>query len=213
MKPFRSAKKAINLVVGFAIIALIIWLFWRITRSIWLQFVQLRPEIAVGLVTASATILAATATIVIGRMYDRRREIESHFRARKVEIYDEFQKELSRVFHSKTSETVSLTDFLRDWQRKMIVWGGSSVLLRYITWMKYLQRMPANAEGFFKMGDLFLEMRKDVGLSNRGISRHTFAHTMLRNSDLLLAMAKENPNVTLAEVIEMEKKLGLVEKH
>jgi hypothetical protein len=146
-----KVKQVAHFILGATMIVAGAWLLWRLFRSIWLQFVVLPPQVAVGLLTAAATVLAATGTIVLGRAYDRKREIESHFRARKVEIYDEFLKELFRVLHSGGSEASGLADFLREWQRKMIVWGGSSVLVRYMAWMKHLQTVAPDAETFFKM--------------------------------------------------------------
>ena len=208
MKLSEGHRHALVGIVSLALLGGAAWLLWRILRFIWAQFVHLPPELAVGLITAASTVLVATGTVVIGRTYERQREIESHFRARKVEIYDEFLRELFKVFHSSGSETSDLTTFLREWQRKMIVWGGSAVFLRYITWMKHLQSSEPNAESFFKMGDLFLEMRRDLGLSNKDISRQTFAHTILRNSELFLTLAKANPSVTLAHLSEIEKSIG-----
>lgn len=206
MKISDKTRQNISVALGLALLGGALWIIQLVVRFVWTQFVHLPPELAVGLLTAASTVLVATGTVVLGRSYERQRETESHFRARKVEIYDEFLKELFKVFRS--SETTGLTEFLSEWQRKMIVWGGSAVFLRYITWMKHLQSTEPNAESFFKMGDLFLEMRKDLGLSNKDMSRQTFAHTILKNSELLLAMAKGNPNVTLAEMTEMEKVLA-----
>jgi len=70
-----------------------------------------------------------------------------------------------------------------------------------------MKTKPAGAESFFKMGDMILEMRKDLGQSNKGLNRHTFVHTLLKNADLLLTAARANPEVTLADLIELEQRL------
>ena len=63
----------------------------------------------------------------------------------------------------------------------------------------------------FLMGDFLLSMRKDLGFSNKGIDRRTFAHLILRNPDLFLDMASENPKITMAEIANIENKLDLSE--
>jgi hypothetical protein len=203
--------RAISLTIGVILILGSIFLLWQIAHYVWHQFLLLPASLAVGLLTAASTVLVATATVVLGRTYDRQREIESHFRARKLEIYDEFLKELFRVFHAAAKEQPDLVEFLRDWQRKIVVWGGPAVLLRYIEWMRHLRTKPASAESFFKMGDMILEMRKDLGQSNKGLSRQTFVHTLLKHPDLLLAAASQNPDVSLTDLVELEKKLDAIE--
>ena len=58
------------------------------------------------------------------------------------------------------------------------------------------------------MGGLILAMRKDLGLSNRGIDKDTFgAHYMLRHASTFLAAVKENPEMTTEEYAKIEKLL------
>jgi hypothetical protein len=59
------------------------------------------------------------------------------------------------------------------------------------------------------MDDFFRAMRKDVGLSNSGLEKGIFSHFILRHSDLFLLMAKQNPNITLRQIADKEKELGL----
>ena len=69
-----------------------------------------------------------------------------------------------------------------------------------------------------RLGDLILAMRKDVGLSNRGIvtgSTHKIskgtimgARYMLRYPDLFLNCLRENPDTPLSQLAEVEKKLN-----
>lgn len=66
--------------------------------------------------------------------------------------------------------------------------GGPNVLLTYIEWQNHLTKSidEPDAETIFLMGDFLLSIRGDLGLSNRGIDRVTFASLILRNPDLFL---------------------------
>ena len=75
--------------------------------------------------------------------------------------------------------------------------------------MGHLKSSEPNAESMFLMGDFVLAVRKDLGLSNKGIDRKTFASLILKNPDLFLDMALKNPRVTLAELAIEEQRLGL----
>lgn len=59
------------------------------------------------------------------------------------------------------------------------------------------------------MEEFLRTLRRDIGLSNRGLERGLFIRMILRNPDLFLTMAAANPKVTLQELSEREKELGL----
>ena len=197
--------------MGFVILGGLGWLLWEVLAFIWGQFVSLKTELAVAILTAAATVLTATGTLVVGRILEGRQQSATHFREKKTEIYDEFLKEFFAVFYSGgQSADDALVGFLREWQRKLIAWGGPDVMIKFLAWKAHLEKTGSapDAEGFFKMGDLFLSMRSDLGLSNKGLDRKIFTHALLRNADLMLQMYAKNPKVTLAELGALEKTLG-----
>jgi len=96
--------------------------------------------------------------------------------------------------------------FLREWQRKMILWGGQDVLSKYVSWMGHLKQGEPNAKTMFMTEEFFREIRKDLGHKNNKLAKGTFIHLLLRNPELFLAMAEKNPNISLAEISEIEDK-------
>lgn len=204
-------KHWLNLGFGFLLIVLIIWLFYWGLSTVWRALKTVDTNLAVGLITGASTIIVATLTVVVGKYYERKREIEAHFRTAKIEIYDEFLKEFFKLFGggSEPQSAHDLTEFLREWQRKMVLYGGAQVLLSYLKWKNHLGKGNPDAQTLFLMGEFFLAMRKDVGLSNTGLEKGTFSHLILKHPELFLEIATDNPNVTLEELGAMEKKLGL----
>lgn len=210
-------KKGISILVSLvcllAVIVGISWLFYQV----WGQFKLLEAPVAAALLTTSVTVLGATIAVVIGKSYDRRKDIEAHFRSKKVEIYDEFLRELFKVMFNQSSgnvgtedteSTESLVEFLREWQRKMILWGGQEVLKKYILWVSHLRKGIIDLESMQKsmllMEKFFLEIRKDLGHKNNKLDEGTFIGLILRNPNLLMEKAKENPNLTLEEFSKFE---------
>jgi len=61
------------------------------------------------------------------------------------------------------------------------------------------------------MEDFFSALRNDLGHSNWRIKRGDMIRFVLRHTDLFLAQAQKNPNMTLSELAELEKQLGLKE--
>ena len=208
MKSF--IKKSASILLALAVVGASIWGIYWIISSIWDALVSVDTKLAVGIVAAFTTVLGATLTVTIGKYFERKQAVEAHFRERKVEIYDEFLGEFFKLFESQNNMDDSrFVSFFQEWNRKVTVWGGSEVLRSYIKWMGHLKNGEPNAESMFLMGDFVLAVRKDLGLSNKGIDRKTFASLILKNPDLFLDMALKNPSVTLAELAIEEQKLGL----
>lgn len=207
-------KKAASMIFGLALLAGIGWAAYWIIVQVWSQFKLLDPKVSVAILTASTTVLVATLTVVLGKYYERKKDIEAHYRQKKTEIYDEFLCEFFKIFHSDEDgedENPELVRFLREWQRKMILWGGQDVLSKYISWMGHLKKGNPDAKTMFMMEEFFLEIRKDLGHKNTKLTKGTFVRLILQNPELFLAMAKENPNLTLAELAEAESALAPLE--
>lgn len=202
--------RAIFLVIFVCgIIAVGAWGFISLVRIIWATLIDVNPQLAVGVVAAAATLLASTATVMLGRYYERKKEIEAHFRAEKIKIYDEFLGKLFKLFEDDKEKegSADMVKFLREWQRKLVLWGGSNVLATYFKWMSRLKRGAYDADTIFLMDDFFRALRADIGQSSSGLSRGSFAHLILRNADLFLAQAARNPRITLEELGRIEKEL------
>ena len=210
-------KKGISVLVSVACLLVVIigigWLFYQV----WGQLKLLEPPIVAALLTTFITVLGATVTVVIGKSYDRKKDIEAHYRSKKVEIYDEFLRELFKIMFNQSSEngdtedirsTEFLVEFLREWQRKMILWGGQEVLRKYILWISHLKKGINDLESMQKsmllMEKFFLEIRKDLGHKNSKLEEGTFIGLILRNPNLLMEKAKENPSLTLEEFSQLE---------
>lgn len=201
-------KKTVSLIFGFAFLTALVWCIYWLASQIWGQFKLLDPQVSIGILTAATTVIVATLTVVLGKYYERMKDIEAHYRVKKIEIYDEFLCEFFKLVHSDgKGEVDDLVPFLREWQRKMILWGGQDVLSKYIVWMSHLKKGEPDARTMFLMEDFFLEIRKDLGHKNNKLTKGTFVHLILQNPELFLAMEKSNPNVTFAELAEAESAL------
>lgn len=197
---------------GLAIIfGLAIIVYWLL-KAIWHQFAALSPEIAVAIITGASTIFVSTFTVVLGRYYERKKELDRLYRDKKVEIYDEFLKQFFQVFHNsatnqphKTPNT-NLSEYFKEWQRKLLLWAGPEVVEVYAQWRIDVQQRPIRAKQFLDTDKLLLAIRKDLGHDNRPIRPGLFVRIILNEANLLLAAVKQNPNITMDELSLMQKK-------
>ena len=205
-------KKSASILIALACLGAIFAAIYWVLYQVWGQFKLLNPTISVALLTGATTVLVSTLTVVLGKYYERTRDIEAHYRSKKVEIYDEFLCELFKLFNEtredkdaeNTSHADSLVAFLREWQRKMILWGGQDVLRKYILWMSHLKKGVPDVQSMFLMENFFFEIRKDLGHKNNKLHEGTFISLMLKNPALFMKKAKENPNTTLEELAKFE---------
>jgi hypothetical protein len=199
--------------VAPAIIAALIviggaWGSARVALWLWTKFQSLDPTLSAGILAAATTVFVSTLTVVLGRYYERKKEIEAAYRQKKLEIYDEFLREFFRIFYDperiqqgQQGGDQTVIDFLREWQRRIILWGGQNVLRAYVDWMGKLKSGRADAQVMFKTEDLFRAIRADLGQGNWKLPKGTFVRFILRNPDLFLAASQKNPQITLAELV------------
>jgi hypothetical protein len=79
-------------------------------------------------------------------------------------------------------------DSLREVQRKLILWSGPKVVIKYAEWHKVLTSSSGNpkAEAMVVMVDFYLSLRGDLGLSNHGIKRDHLIRFLLQEPELFM---------------------------
>lgn len=193
--------------LGFAIFAGVATLVgWALYE--FFQYLSAVPkELGAALVAATATVLVATITVMVGRYYERKKELDTLYREKKTEIYDEFLKEFFSLFWSaeKGEPEKDLVPFLREFTRKLVLWSGPEVIEAFVAWKDHLAKGTPDAQSIFITEAFLLAIRRDLRHSNKGLRKGFYARLFLREGNLLLAMAAKNPNVTLAALAEAEK--------
>ena len=208
----NKIKKILSMLLGLGIVGGLLWLFYKIISLVFQTFSTVDSNVLIAIVAGSATILTSTLTIVITRYYQAKRDREIAHRDKKIDLYDEFLSKLFVIFLGDDKEKKfdkNLVVFLREIQRKIVLWSGPDVIRAYAEWHHELTTQVNNqrAKGMIKMMDFFLALRKDLGHSNNGIKYEHLARFMLRKSDLFIQMYKNNPEVTFEEISKEEKKL------
>jgi len=199
-------KKVLPFVVVILLIGTIVFSIYWLLSGVWSQFKSFDEKLAIAILTAATTIIISTITVMLGRYYERKKDIEASFREKKIQIYDEFLKEFFNLFETteKNEEPNDMVAFLREWQRKMILWGGQDVLRSYIDWMDRLKAGHQDAKTMWMTEDFFRAIRKDLGHSSWKLTKGSFLHLILRNADLFIQATKERPDLTLKELATLE---------
>jgi hypothetical protein len=210
---WRMLQVSLRSALAIVLLGVVGWtLYWATTTFI--RFlVSLDQPLIVAILAASTTIVTSTLTIVIGRILERKKEADAHFRERKYEQYDEMLK-MVNSFTSKPAQDIPDDAFvkqLNDWQWRLILFAGPRAIRSYVDWMADLKLGIPRIRTILLMEAFFKSLRSDLGISNFGLRNGDFAHVMLRHGSLFVAMAKKNPNMTLAELSEMEKAIETID--
>jgi|GEM_PF-1122204 len=209
----KRIKSILGGILAIAVLSGIAWLLYKAIAAAYHAFAALEKNVAVAIVVGSATVLGSTFAVVLTRYYQSKREREVAHRDRKIALYDEFMAKLFAVFLDDTEEETKSEDlvpFLREIQRKLILWSGPGAIKAYAEWHSVLTTAPPRALQMIKMIDFFIALREDLGHSNKGIQHSHMVRFLLQNSDLFMQEYRKNPNVTFAEIAELEEKLGIV---
>ncbi len=207
-------KKNIKYVLAFASIIILFWLLYKTSILIYQSFITLDTNVAAYIVAGSATIIASTLAVVVSRYYQANQERETVHRDKKIALYDEFLKKLFEIFLTdKDSKEMpdNFAPFLREIQRKLILWSGPDAIKAYAEWHEVLTTQnqgPVKAVTMIKMFDFFLALRKDLGHSNKSIKQDHMARFLLKNSNLFMQEYRKNADVTFEEIAALEKELA-----
>ena len=188
-------------------------LLWG-TRSFAGYVSTIPKELGAPIIAGVVTVLVATLTVVLGKYFERKKELDALYRDKKTEVYDEFLKKFFEVYFSGGESIAEhdLVPFFRDFCRKLVLWAGPEVIEAFVAWKDHLARGTPDAKSIFLTEDFLLAVRRDLRHSNKGIRRGLFARMFLQNSDLFLAMAAKNPDMKLEDLAALEKLLASTDK-
>jgi hypothetical protein len=202
------AARVLAATVALAALFAVGWGVWKGVGQLWAYLGGVPTEMGVALVVAAPTVFVSTLTIVLGRYFERKRELDALYRDKKVEFYDEFLQKLFPILYGTTNpqgQSEDVVAFLRESVRKLLLWSGPEPIASFVKWKQNLAGGVPDAQTIFLMEEFLLALRRDLRHSNRGIPTGFFAHFFLREANLFLTAARRNPRITLQEVAELEK--------
>jgi len=168
--------------MAFILLGAIGWgVFWLL-RLFWESLISLQSDLASAIIAASTTVIVAVLTIVVGRYYERKKEIETQQHARKIEIYEAFlEKWFGKLFEigqskSESKDLLSDTEFLQflaEFTRKLILWGSDDVVKSYSEFrrksLNAAQTSSTSVDILLQFEQLLFAIRKDIGHANQSL--------------------------------------------
>lgn len=167
----------------------IIWLLYSSVRFVWTTLSSANPSLAVGIIAAGSTVFVSLATVLISKRLEQNAAIKNQHREKKIPIYEELLTFLFRVARAArdggknmpTEEEIA--DFMFPFLQKLIIWGSDDVVLAFVKF-----RDPALQPNniLFAVEDIWSAIRKDLGHSNKGISKGMLLRLIINDIDKYL---------------------------
>ena len=208
----NKLSSAGEFLLGLLLLAVLVLGIWWILSGAWSALSSLDKRVFAALITG---LLVASGAIWVKRL-EHRHSVEAQFRDAKVNLFNDFIGVLDEV-DSRDISTEELALKVREWKRKTLFWGGPKVMHSFLSLSELgvdSKTVEGMAQSVEKVGKLILAMRKDVGLSNRGlvptstngVSKETImgAHYMLRHPNLFLACLVKDPSMQIEILTALE---------
>jgi hypothetical protein len=208
-------RRIASLLIGISILCLLGYATLYLASNLVRSIAALDQPLVIAIFAASASILAAAITVVGGKIFERKMEIEAHFRQRKFDQYYELLKLLYELTQQTERGTIdeNVIKRLTEWQTNLILFGGPKTVRCFVSWFANLKSGKLTLQTIVLMEGFYKALRSDLGISNFGLRHGDLAQLILRHGDLFVLMLQKNPNAPLAELIELEKKMAATGQH
>lgn len=166
----------------------IIWLLYQGFKFVWTNLSSVNPSLGVGIIAAGSTIFVSLASVLISKRLEQNAMIKNQQREKKIPIYEELIAFLFRVTRAaKDGKNMpseeEITDFMFGFIQKLLIWGSDDVVIAF---EKFRRSSQEQGNILFAVEGIWTAIRKDLGHSNKGISKGTLLSLIVNDIDKFL---------------------------
>lgn len=173
MKLFRSPPKnaALYFILGGVIIILVFVIC--ITIGIIFFFPAINPNIAAGIIAASATVCVSVFSVAASKLLELNISIANEHRAKKMPVYEDFISFLIKILQSNNPNSgqkqitqKEMVQNVTKFSQSIIVWGSNDVIN---AWYEFKHNFDSNDKPpyyiFLLVENIIRAIRKELGHS------------------------------------------------
>lgn len=180
----QNLTKFFQMVFSLIVAGGFVWLLYRGIKFIWATLSVVNPSLAVGIIAAGSTIFVSLASVLISKRLEQAAAIRNQQRDKKIPIYEELITFLFKMWRSikdgtKPPSEAELIDFMFGFTQKLLIWGSDDVVRAFIKFRQ--SRDPAHV--MLIIEDIWFAIRKDLGHSNKGISKGMLLSLIINDID------------------------------
>lgn len=179
-------KKTINLILGFVLLATLVYIAYVIGKMILETFAGLNSSLQTAVASALSLVIVASIGFFANKAIEQKKSIEASVRPRKLELYEEFisffLKVLSngKVYPKPTEKEIM--KFYTDSNPLLMSFASNKVIKK---WGKLRLKMSDDdgINNMFQLEDLLVEIRKDLGHSTRDFKKGDILRLVVNDVD------------------------------
>ena len=153
-------------------------------------------QVAAAIIAFAGTVIAGISAVVISQQRAKARDIAESHRPKKTELYTEFITQVVGILRDyrggrkpDAAASKQMEDFFFDFTTRVMLWGSPSVLQHYGAFRRISK--DSDPKNLFLVDDILQAMRKDLGLSNWGLTRGDLIKMLLTDPESLDALIKK----------------------
>lgn len=163
-------KKIFQILLGFLLIAVLGYGTFIGIIKIWNVFKSIDPTLAAGIIAASATVIVSVVTVILSKKQERKVEIETQLREKKVPVYERiiefiFLLTFAEKLGKKQPTDKEMIKFFADTTRDLVIWGSHDMVKAFGDFREAMMSIPNNNPTHIlaSVEDLLFAVRKDLG--------------------------------------------------
>lgn len=156
----------------------------------WLS--QQQSDLAIAIVTASATVFLSVVSLVLSNLMEQRNAIRQDIREKKTPVCEKMISTFFTAMHAASSdakEEVSSDDLesaVAEFIEEVVVWGSDEVIVVYNDFQRAARKERPPTEIMTHYEDLLFAIRRDLGHKNRGLGRSDLLRLFITDLDQAL---------------------------
>lgn len=176
------------------------------------------PVIWAAIITVCGLAIPVTVGLITNSV-NNRHAIDAQFRKDKADMFLKFVEAFDGVFYGQQSTKRSQDSLFKNLlktRRELIVWCSVETIAKFDEMKEFAtdpEYSPGSVGHMFRIMQLYSEfllaLRRDLGLSCKGLDGRTFAlRLMLQNPELAIQEFEKNPEMSIDDLATLEKRLG-----
>jgi hypothetical protein len=191
---WNKLARAVSFILGLAILGAIGYGLYIFIKEASQAVASIDKTVGAAIIAASATIIASTIAITVGKIYELRLHVEKENRDKKIPVYEDLLKFMFRNLNSSnTSEPLEdpeVLEFMKTFNQRFIVWASDKVIASWVKWRRHISNEIATQarphEGLFLLEEVMFAIRQDLGYPNKKVATGDILALFINDIDVIL---------------------------
>jgi hypothetical protein len=172
-----KSKQIGSFILGILLIAGAAYSVVKVSVWLWRLFSGINPTVGAGMVAAASTVFVSVFSVLVAKKLEHRAVLQQQIREKKIPQYEEMIRFIFRiVFAEKLGQPLvtesEMVSQMAKFTENIVIWGSEDIVE---AWYRFRQvSSESNEPGvqvIFEVEQLLLAIRKDLGHSNKNLSR------------------------------------------